>query len=713
MSLARAPKRPAAAGSWHPGHIVSLAVLFSVAASLPAFSESTVEESTQPAGVATRDDGATPEDTAAVDHNAAAVDHDAAALERDGPVFEIGQITLDYREPHANHPSLAKIFPHSVELQAMPSGYVSPRPGAETERVTLTGSAQSVMRFHASALATLSRSLLRSVQELGLLGVYVLPDDRDIDPQSEADLREAGNDTLRYQVSTGRIKEIRSIAVGDRITGTWVVDHKYHAEIRDESPLQPEIYAAEGTSDLLRKHVLEDYLHRLNRHPGRHVEASLASSTEGDGVALDYRVHESRPFTPYLQVADTGTERTSPWQSRLGFIHRQLTNNDDILNLEYINAGFDDLNGINGSYEAPWFRKKRPRWMKTSGFEPSWLSWFDRDKIPWWGSDHLRWRMSGGFSRVEIGLGELEQFEVSEAITKDWNIGGTLIYETFQHKNLFVDTFIGGRIRQVDFKNTSFSNSGVLDLTTGTLGVELERVNDYSSLRGRFSVELGDVDGSEQDIISQGRIDADEDWVALHWNFGVSHYLEPLFNREAWQDPTTAQSSTLAHEVALSFRGQYAFDYRLIPQVSQVIGGLYSVRGFEQGATVGDSVYIGSAEYRFHLPRALPIRREPLQVPLIGDFRASPQQVYGRPDWDLVLRGFFDLGYSDRNGGKDVNEFDQFLLSAGVGLEATLLGKARVRVDWARGITESSSNSASQIKIDKSGEFHFLFSIMY
>ena len=78
-----------------------------------------------------------------------------------------------------------------------------------------------------------------------------------------------------------------------------------------------------------------------------------------------------------------------------------------------------------------------------------------------------------------------------------------------------------------------------------------------------------------------------------------------------------------------------------------------------------------------------------------------------------MLRSFFDLGYGDRNGGKDVNEFDQFLLSAGLGLEATLLGKVRVRVDWARGIAESHSNSAGRNEIDKAGEFHFLFSIMY
>lgn len=639
----------------------------------------------------------------------------ATASDRDGPSFAVGKFALEYSEPHPDHPALSKIFPHEVFLYLTSTGYVSPRPGAANTRVVLTGLAQVVEQFHASALATISRSLLRDIQKLGLLGVYVLPDARDIDPQTETDLRATNEFTLRYQVTTGRIKEVRTIAVGDRITSDWVVDHKYHADIRSESPLQPELYAAKGTSDLLQKDVLEDYLFRLNRHPGRHVEAALASSNEGDGVALDYRVHEPRPWTPYFQLADTGTERTNKWQSRIGIIHRELTNHEDILNLEFINAGFDDLNGINGSYEAPWFSKKRPRWMKTSGFEPGWLSWIDRDSIPWWGSDRLRWRVSGGFSRVEIDFGEEELGQASQATTEDWNIGGELIYQVYQHRNWFVDTFVGFRHRNVDVDNRSSDNQADVELSIGTMGARLERINEYSSVLGRMSFEIGDTSTSDQDEASRlGRSNADKDWYAMQWNFGVSHYLEPLFNREDWEDPTTAQSSTLAHEVALSFRGQYSFGNRLIPQVSQVIGGLYSVRGFEQGTAVGDSVYISSAEYRFHLPRALSIRREPLQLPLIGDFRATPQQVYGRPDWDLVIRTFLDLGYTDREGdGKDIDEFDQLLLSAGVGLEANFLGKIRLRADWARGIKETHSNSSGFNPIDKRGEFHFLFSVMY
>jgi hypothetical protein len=687
--------------------LAGLAALFSIFTALPAISETEVE--------AIGSVEVTVEAESAVDSN----DGATAATDRDGPVFEVDQFALAYAETRSDHPSLVKIFPHQVVLQPTVSGYIAPRPGGASERVTLTQDQQSVARFHASALAKISRSLLRATQELGLLGIYVLPDPRDIDPHSEQDLRgttqvegEPASRLLRFVVTTGRVQEVRTVAVGSRIDGSWVVDHKYHAEIREGSPLQPELYAGDGTTDLIQKELLEDYLFKLNRHPGRHVEAALAASEDGTGVALDYRVHEPRPLTAYLQVADTGTRRTNLWQSRLGFIHRQLTNRDDILNLEYLNAGFNNLNGISGSYESPWFGGKRPRWMKTSGFEPSWLSWVDRDKIPWWGSDRLRWRVSGGFSRVEIGLGLQDEFEVTEAITKDWRLGGQLIHQTWQHKNLFVDTFVGTSVRRVDFKNTSISNRGSLELTTGTFGAKIERVNEYSSLRGRLGLEVGSASGSKQDVINQGRTDADKKWFGLYWHIGVSHYLEPLLNREAWADPSTAESSTLAHEISLSFRGQYSDD-RLIPQLSQVIGGLYSVRGFEQGASVGDSVYIGSAEYRFHVPRALAIRREPIHVPLIGDFRASPQQVYGRPDWDLVLRGFVDLGYSDRNGGIDVFENDQLLMSAGVGLEATFKGNLRLRTDWARGIVETHSNRAGRVKIDDTGKFHFLFSVSY
>ena len=110
-------------------------------------------------------------------------------------------------------------------------------------------------------------------------------------------------------------------------------------------------------------------------------------------------------------------------------------------------------------------------------------------------------------------------------------------------------------------------------------------------------------------------MNADEHYATLDFNLGYSTYLEPLLRPSAWRDPTTELSSTLAHELALGVHGQYAFDYRLIPQASQIVGGLYSVRGYDQSVAVGDTVVVGSFEYRFHVPRILPVQREPMRSP--------------------------------------------------------------------------------------------------
>ena len=203
----------------------------------------------------------------------------------------------------------------------------------------------------------------------------------------------------------------------------------------------------------------------------------------------------------------------------------------------------------------------------------------------------------------------------------------------------------------------------------------------------------------------------------MHGDFGFTQYLEPLFNPRAWRDPSTAASSTLAHEISLGARGQYAFGHRLIPQAEQVVGGLYSVRGYDQSSAVGDNVIIGTFEYRFHLPHSLPVNREPVQLPLLGDFRVAPQQVYGRPDWDFILRAFVDAGGTSSNKRPDRQangiklEPSEFLLGAGVGLELVIRNNFRARVDWA---TALRSNQSTSNEVDAGdSEFHFLFTVLY
>ncbi len=204
-----------------------------------------------------------------------------------------------------------------------------------------------------------------------------------------------------------------------------------------------------------------------------------------------------------------------------------------------------------------------------------------------------------------------------------------------------------------------------------------------------------------------GRLFPDVDFGMLRWDLRSEVYIEPLLNRAAWDDPATPSSSTLAHEIAVGFRGQWAAGNRLVPQFEQVIGGLYTVRGYDQSLLAGDSVLVLNAEYRFHLPRALGL--QPVPSELFGEpFRFVPQTVYGRPDWDLILRAFLDVGrtfISDRLPF----ESEATLVGTGIGVELQLKNNLDVRIDWGIALRDVPSRGVSA----GSSQVYFVLSLAF
>ena len=97
------------------------------------------------------------------------------------------------------------------------------------------------------------------------------------------------------------------------------------------------------------------------------MDASLSPAEDDYTIALDYLITENRPWLVYGQVSNTGTRDTNRWRERFGFIHNQLTSNDDVLTLDYITAGFDQSHAVFASYEAPFPHADRWRW-RVSGF---------------------------------------------------------------------------------------------------------------------------------------------------------------------------------------------------------------------------------------------------------------------------------------------------------------------------------------------------------
>ncbi len=158
-------------------------------------------------------------------------------------------------------------------------------------------------------------------------------------------------------------------------------------------------------------------------------------------------------------------------------------------------------------------------------------------------------------------------------------------------------------------------------------------------------------------------------------------------------------------KLCLKAAGRRRFGDRVIPQSEYVIGGFHTVRGYPENIAAGDSAIVGTAEYRFHVPRVF--RPQPIPGRLFNSpFRYAPQQAYGNADWDLILRAFIDAGYVI-NVDRQSFEHNDTLIGTGVGMELVLWQNSSFRVDYGIPLHDTPDVKAG------SGRFHFSFEFAY
>lgn len=604
--------------------------------------------------------------------------------EANDPVFVVSAFVPQYLRDHPQLPPPDSVLDTTVKLSRDGDAFAAPVKGVPAEKFRLRDLNGSPHSFHASALQTILEAIRDQYLAHNYMGVFVAPDPFEINENGD-DLR-AGNDrSLHLVITVGIVNQLRTLASGERILPADRVDNKAHARIRRQSPIQPVQPgrdAADSKStraDLLRRDRLDDYAFWLSRHPGRRADVALSPSAEPGGVTLDYLVTENKPWSVYAQISNTGTAETSKWRERFGAFHNQLTGNDDILSIDYATASFGDTQGVTASYDSPIGDSRR-----------------------------FRYRIFGmwsEFTASDVG------FAANTFEGESWNAGGELAWNFFQHRDLFLDAAAGARFENVKVSNNlPGSAPGEEDFLFPYVGLRLDQQAEWHTTRGAITAEWmdGNATGVGGDQINNlGRPTPDDDWMVLRVDLSHSVYLEPLLFHQTWEDPNSPHA-TLAHEAFFAFRGQYAFDYRLIPQQEEAIGGLYSVRGYPESAVAGDTVFVGTAEYRYHVPRAFRIQEEPGK--LFGKpFRYAPQYPYGTPDWDLVLRAFVDAGRVNSNDGENLGEFDATLVGAGIGAELVVKRNLSVRLDWGfalKGVEERNIDAGSN-------RLHFVLTLLY
>jgi hypothetical protein len=600
-------------------------------------------------------------------------------------VYTIPWFEFRFDPPHPNHPPVYEIMHLELVLGQAKAMYVAPREGIPSLTLSLDDFRDlGPQPLHYSAIQAINQQIVAYLNSKGLFGVLAAPDPRDIGMDG-SDLRVSKTSPLRLVIRTAIVKETRTLASRHRVPGEQWMDHPSYDRIKENSPVRPASPEDEERHDLLRKDLLDDYLFRLNRHPNRRVDVAVIEADEPNHVVLDYLITEKKPWIAYMQASNTGTEETKDWRWRFGFVHNQLFNNDDILSLDYITTDFSspESRGAMLSYEAPMF-----------------------------GSESIRWSIFGSdgkFESTDVGLRN-ENFD-----GKTQKIGAELYWTAYQYRDFFLDLLAGARWENVEVDNDAVQIKGEEELFLPYLGCRFERRSETASTTGRITVEWTETsveDLDKQELTKLGRLDPDTSWYMLKWGFSHAFFVESWLYRKAWEDVSTPKSSTLAHEIFFSLRGQYSFGNRVIPQHQGLAGGAYSVRGYPTAIASGDTTVISTLEYRFHFPRTLDIEPDPSRTPLFGrSFRFAPQQIYGRPDWDLILRSFIDYGRT-LNADRLVIEENETLIGAGVGAELLFKENVSIRVDWGIALEGVLENTTDEVDSGDE-ELHLTFTLLF
>lgn len=593
----------------------------------------------------------------------------------------VSSVVIVYIRDNPGHPPAASLLDATMTVSEAPAGFSPIEPGRAGRTVKLSDLPSIPdARFTDAGLAAISPAVVQQLRTLGLVGVYVTPDPAQfgVVDGRVVDTRAAGDTTLILQVTTGTVLELRTVGLGERLDPKKddTINHPLHQRIRDKSPVQPYAPGSDSRDDLLRRDQLDDYTFRLNRHPGRRVDVSVAAPGDVPGaVTLDYIVTENRPWLLFAQVSNTGSSSTAAWREHFGFIHNDLTNNDDILTIDYQTANFKDVHALYASYERPFSFNDRLRW-KVHG------SWYQ-------------------YTASDLG------FTDDEFKGDGYFAGAQLTWNFFQRRDLFLDLVGGARFEHVSVQNEVALVEGESDFLIPSLALRLERRRGGSTIDGGVGVDfnLADAAGTAEDLDPLGRTDADRDFVIVRADLTHSFYLDPYFRN----DPDNAKG--LAHEILWTVKGQHALGNRLIPNEEMIAGGLYTVRGYPHAIVAGDNVLMGTAEYRFHLPRALSAQVDPGSF-MGKPFRWKPQYAYGPTDWDLVLKAFVDAARVT-NSDPTSFEADHTLLGAGIGAEFSLTRRFSVRADLGFALKELNDAGGESIVDAGHTELHMVITLVY
>jgi len=363
--------------------------------------------------------------------------------------------------------------------------------------------------FSAGALNAVCSAVLRVVNDVGVVGVSIMPHPDDIATDGR-DLRPPGRTALRLLPRFSRVAQVRTIDADKPADDPGRIDSLEHQWVRKQSPVSPDGH------DLLDRRSIDDYVARINRHPGRRASVAISQGERPGEAVLDYIVDESSPWRVMLQTSNTGTDTTDEIRHRLSLAHYQLTGHDDILSLDYVHSGSQvdaPARYIGGSYQYPFGPTFKTR---------VYASYSD-------------------YAADEIGQHDLE-FEGESK-----RGGVDLVWNFYQRGSLFLDLQLGLRLDDFSTTDRQLDTEAAESVAMGSAGLSLEHRGRTSrtSASTRWDHSLPSIMGTEEEqLVGLGRSDVDAAWDVLVFNLAHSMYLDPFIFGTGWGEPTILPETT-------------------------------------------------------------------------------------------------------------------------------------------------------------------------
>ena len=383
-------------------------------------------------------------------------------------------------------------------------------------------------------------------------------------------------------------------------------------------------------------------------------------------INADIEVDDSLPIHGAIEINNSASKSSdSDWRIRTTLQHLNITKNNDSLTIDYLTGGdvADDLNSFSASYFLPIDDKNH-----FSAFA-GWNSSNADDILP---EISVRGRgFFGGFAwthtlyenvkeRIELSLGWYYQK-----------------YESYQ-----------------DLVGTRFDNGDyTVSMPTVTLGYSSKVYDKYYG-RNFASITLRQSLAGKFGASSRSAFIATDGSESTDGDFLIAQLQAARFQR-------LFHGADQPGRWTLYAKGSVQLADDKVPTILRdYLGGMNSVRGYEESEIGGDNSFVGSLELR-----------TPLLENFIPGLKSDDPQFYEKypQHWSqhrLQFVAFTDFGYVSEKK-REVADDDQELWSVGAGIRLGLTKYAQMSLDYGYPIIEASEDTPSSGRLHVSLQMQF------